>query len=151
MGSLYRTSFADTESIVGGYAARVTEYGVAFAGAQSEGTDPGVAASNPGMNAQAKVVSLWPRPESVAERWAIARLRIRLQLAHGRASDRRRARILARVARAVDSAQGLAEGSGHLSGTHRSHEAVNVCPVPGSGAGRGGQPLLVERGRDTSV
>ncbi|MFE2962012.1 hypothetical protein [Nocardia tengchongensis] len=43
-----------------------------------------------------QVVEMWPQPEDVASRWRRARVRIALQLTYGRASERRRARILAR-------------------------------------------------------
>ncbi|MFE3758859.1 hypothetical protein ACFXO9_31535 [Nocardia tengchongensis] len=47
------------------------------------------------MNELTKVVPLWPTPESVADRWHAARVRILLQLTYGRPAARRRARILA--------------------------------------------------------
>lgn len=43
----------------------------------------------------AKVLPMWPTPETVADRWNSARLRITLSLRYGHPSQRRRARILA--------------------------------------------------------
>ncbi|WP_157762810.1 hypothetical protein [Nocardia yamanashiensis] len=42
------------------------------------------------------VLALWPVPETAAQRWRYAQLKIRLSLAYGRPSGRRRARMLAR-------------------------------------------------------
>ncbi|MFE3195886.1 hypothetical protein ACFXHA_43285 [Nocardia sp. NPDC059240] len=50
------------------------------------------------MSEMAKVVPLWPTPETVAQRWTAARVKILLQLTYGRPAERRRARILARRA-----------------------------------------------------
>jgi len=45
-----------------------------------------------GMDERGNVVQMWPVPESVAERWASARLRVTLQLVYGRTGEHRAAR-----------------------------------------------------------
>ncbi|MGW4125896.1 hypothetical protein [Nocardia sp. NPDC004711] len=45
----------------------------------------------------ARVIEMWPQPETVADRWAFAQARMKLYRAYGHPAARRRARILART------------------------------------------------------